>query len=103
MSYVWVDFNRTPTTYNYRWGICIMGGIPMTIKHKLKKSVEIPRRLPPIVVVPDKTYIDDAGDVIPTDVILLSDPTMYMQMQLVLEAWGKEQMGIPGQRGIIKG
>ncbi len=66
---------------------------------KLNKK---PRRLPPIVVVPDKSYIDDTGNVIPTDVILISDPTMYHRMQKVLEAWEKEPIGIPGRRGIIE-
>ena len=60
------------------------------------------RRLPPIVVVPDKSYIDDTGNVIPTDVILIADLEMYERMQAVLEAWGQEQIGVPGQRGVIK-
>ena len=63
--------------------------MPPTKKHKLKKSIEKPRRLPPIVVVPDKSYIDDTGNVIPTDVILIADPTMYMRMEAVLEYWNK--------------
>ena len=82
----------------------------MTTKRNQRKSIPIPERLlrkprrqPPIVVVPDKSYIDDTGNVIPTDVILVSDPTMYERMHKVLEAWGKEQMGVPGQRGIIEG
>ena len=62
----------------------------MTTKRKQIKSVEKPRRLPPIVVVPDKSYIDDTGNVIPTDVILIADPTMYERMQAVLEAWEEE-------------
>ena len=74
----------------------------MTTKRKQVKSITKPRRLPPIVVVPDKSYIDDTGNVIPTDVILISDSTMYMRMQKVLEAWGKEPIGIPGRRGIIE-
>ena len=61
----------------------------MTTKRKQKTSI---RRLPPIVVVPDKSYIDDTGNVIPTDVILVSDLEMYERMQAVLEAWGKEQI-----------
>ena len=75
----------------------------MVTKRKQVKSITKPRRLPPIVVVPDKSYIDDAGEVIPTDVILISDPTMYHRMQKVLEVWGKAQMGLPGQRGVIEG
>lgn len=75
----------------------------MTTKRKQEKSIETPRRLPPIVVVPDKSYTDDTGSLIPTDVILISDPTMYIRMVKVLEAWGKEPMGIPGQRGAIEG
>ena len=57
----------------------------------------------PIVVVPDKTYLDSKGELILTDVILIADPTMYEHMEKVLGAWGKEQMGIPGQRGNIEG
>lgn len=59
----------------------------MSKKRKQEKSIEKPRRLPPIVVVPDKTYIDDTGDVIPTDVILVSDLVFYGRMQALLEAW----------------
>jgi hypothetical protein len=70
---------------------------------KLKKTVEpIEPRLP-IVFVPDKTYTDDEDKLIPTDLILVTDPAMYEQLQRVLEAWGKEQMGIPGNRGGIEG
>ena len=57
----------------------------------------------PIIVVPDKTYIGDDGNIIPTDVILIADPTMYVRMMAVLKAWGREEMGVPGQRGDIKG
>ena len=74
----------------------------MTTKSKIKKSVEKPRRLPPIVVVPDKSYTDDTGNVIPTDVILISDFEMYRRMEAVITAWGQEPLGIPGQRGDIK-
>lgn len=62
----------------------------MTTKRKQHKSVEKPRRLPPIVVVPDKTYIDDTGNVISTDVILIADLEMYERMKAVLEAWEQE-------------
>ena len=61
----------------------------MITKRKQEKSIQKPRRLPPIVVVPDKTYIDDTGNVIPTDVILVSDLEMYGRMQALLEAWDK--------------
>ncbi len=72
----------------------------MSKKPKLKKSIQ---KAPPIVFVPDKSYINDAGDVIPTDVILVSDPVMYERMSMVLEVWGKEPMGVPGKRGAIEG
>lgn len=62
----------------------------MTTKRKHQKSIQKPRRQPPIVIVPDKSYIDDTGNVIPTDVILIADPTMYERMQAVLEAWNQE-------------
>ena len=57
---------------------------------------------PPIIIVPDKSYIDDKGNVIPTDVILITDPFMYHRMDQVLRAWGKESLGIPGKRGVIE-
>jgi hypothetical protein len=60
-------------------------------------------KLPMIVVVPDKSYIDDTGAVIPGDVILIADLEMYRRMNKVLVAWGKEPMGVPGKRGIIEG
>ena len=56
----------------------------MTTKRKREKSIETPRRLPPIVIVPDKSYIDDTGNVIPTDVILISDPTFYAKIKAIL-------------------
>lgn len=60
-------------------------------------------RLPPIVVVPDKSYIDDTGNIILTDVILIADLVMYEKMSKVLMAWGKEPIGIPGRRGDVDG
>lgn len=68
-----------------------------------RKSTQKMPKLPPIVIVPDKSYIDDTGDLIPMDVILVSDLEMYRRMNAILGAWGKEPMGSPGQRGIISG
>ena len=70
----------------------------MTISRKLKKTI---RKQPPIVIVPDKTYIDDTGNVIPTDVILISDLTVYNRMEAVLEAWRKCDKSLD-QKGKIK-
>ena len=72
----------------------------MSKKRTQKKSIQ---KLPPIVIVPDKSYIDATGNVIPMDVILISDLVMYQKMNAILGAWGKEPMGVPGQRGIIEG
>ena len=77
-----------------------MGRIPMSKEPKRKKSMP---KLPPIIIVPDKSYIDDTGNVIPTDVILISDLVMYQKMNAILGAWGKEPMGVPGKRGVIEG
>jgi len=69
---------------------------------KSKKSIQKPPRPAPIIIVPDKSYVDDTGNVIPTDVILIADPFMYERMKAVLGAWGKEEMGVPGKReGIV--
>lgn len=69
----------------------------------MRKTKKTLPKLPPIVIVPDKSYIDDTGNVIPMDVILISDLEMYRRMNAILGAWGKEPMGVPGQRGIIEG
>lgn len=71
---------------------------------KRKKSVQKPTpKAPPIVFVPDKSYINDGGSIFPINVILVSDPIMYEKMSKVLEAWGKEPMGVSGKRGDIEG
>lgn len=76
----------------------------MTPKRPRQKIVRKPiKKLPPIVVVPNKSYLDDTGNVIPTDVILVSDPMMYLRMQKVLEAWGEEPLGLPGRRDGVEG
>ena len=69
-------------------------------RRKVKKPIQKPS---PIVFVPDKSYIGDDGNIIPTDVILVADPIMYGRMKDVLGAWGVEQMGVPGKRGGIEG
>ena len=56
----------------------------MSTIRTIRKSIEKPRRLPPIIIVPDKTYIDDTGEVIPTDVMLISDPLIYARMRSFL-------------------
>ena len=72
------------------------------MKRKCVSSKVVQKPLP-IIVVPDKSYIDDTGNVIPTDVILVADPEMYEKMKAVLGAWGKEEMGVPGKRGTVDG
>lgn len=69
----------------------------------INKLLKIPPKAPPIVVVPDKSYIGATGDIIPTDVILIADPIMYQKMAAILKVWGKEKMGVPGKRGVIEG
>ena len=68
-----------------------------------QKTNDSKHRLPPIIVVPDKSYIDDKGYVIPTEVILITDLNIYYKMHNLLTAWGKEQIGIPGKRGDVDG
>lgn len=59
---------------------------------------------PVIVVAPDKLCLDEQGLIQSgTKVILISDPEMYKRMQAVLTGWGKNKMGIPGERGGIEG
>ncbi|HDY87840.1 MAG TPA: hypothetical protein ENH82_06950 [bacterium] len=73
------------------------------MKGRLRRRVKVVQKPSPIVVVPDKSYIGDDGNVIPTDVILIADPEMYSKMQAVLSVWAKEKMGVPGRRGAIDG
>ncbi len=68
----------------------------------VKKSKKSIQKVPPIVFVPDKSYINDAGGIIPIDVILVSDLILYEKMSKVLEVWGKEPIGVPGKRGVIE-
>jgi hypothetical protein len=75
----------------------------VTKKPIQRKSILKSPKLLPIVIVPDKSYIDDTGALIHTDVILISDLEMYRRMNAILGAWGKEPMGVPGQRGVIAG
>ena len=59
---------------------------------------------PVIVVAPDKTCLDEEGLIKSgTEVILISDPGMYEKMQVILEAWGIEEIEVEGKRGEIEG
>lgn len=73
------------------------------MKKKSKKSIQKPFRSPPIVFIPDKSYVAATGNVIPQDVIFVTDLVMYERMKAVLAAWGKEEIGVPGKRGAIEG
>lgn len=58
----------------------------MSIKRNKPK-----KKLPPIVIVPDKSYTDDKGTVIPTDVILIADLTVYSKIRMILTEMAKRQ------------
>jgi len=53
---------------------------------KKRKPTALPPKPLPIVIVPNKTYMDNTGDIIPSDVILVADPMLYGNMQTVLAA-----------------
>lgn len=53
----------------------------MSIKRKPKKLIQKPL---PIVIVPDTSYVDDKGVVIPSDIILISDATIYTKIRMTL-------------------
>ena len=57
----------------------------MTTKRKQQKSAEKPRRLPPIVIVPDKSYIDDTGHLITTDVIVLTNQSYHAKVTAAIQ------------------
>jgi len=52
----------------------------VTTKHKQAKSVEKPDRLPPIIIVPDKSYVDDTGHLIVTDTIVIVAPESHKRL-----------------------
>ena len=52
-----------------------------------KKSVQKPI---PIVIVPDKSYTDDAGGLIPTDITLITHTRIYLKMVEFLADWKKQ-------------
>ena len=53
------------------------------MKRKRIKS-KVVQKPSPIVIVPDRTCIDDAGNVILTDIILVVDPTVYTKIRMSL-------------------
>ena len=53
----------------------------MSVKRKPKEPVKKP---PAIMIVPDKTYINDEGLVTTTDVILITDLSIYSKMRMSL-------------------
>jgi len=83
-------FLRPPQDARRR-GNNLGGGLPfffekgnsVTTKRKQLKSIEKPRRLPPIVIVPDKTYIDDTGNLITTDVTVIIDSITHQNLSLI--------------------
>ena len=58
---------------------------------KPKNLFKVKMKSPPIVVVPDKSYIGATGDIIPTDVILIADPIMYQKMRNILGVWSSRE------------
>jgi len=52
----------------------------------------------PIVFVPDTTYVDDTGQLIPTNLIVVSDPELYNQFAKGLEQARKE---VPRQTLVV--
>lgn len=48
-------------------------------KHKFTK------KLPPIVIVPDKSYIDDTGHLIVTDVLVLVDTISHQNLLMAAQ------------------
>jgi len=62
-----------------------------------------PKKAPPIIIIPDATYLDDTGQLIVTDVVIVKDSHLFFKMQDVLKAWGKEPLGVPGVRNGVEG
>ena len=62
-----------------------------------------PKKDPPIIIIPDATYLDDTGQLTVTDVVIVKDPRMFAKMQEVLKAWGKEPLSVPGTRNGVEG
>ena len=62
-----------------------------------------PKKDPPIIIIPDATYLDDTGHLTVTDVVIVKDPQMFAKLQEVLRAWGKEPLGVPGTRNGVEG
>jgi len=60
-------------------------------------------KAPPIIIVPDATYLDDESRLTSTDVILVKDAIMFTKMQEALKAWGKKPLGVPGTRNGVEG
>lgn len=53
----------------------------MSTQRKLRKSIQ---KLPPVVIVPDASYIDDTGYLITTDVIVLTNPEFHEKVSAAI-------------------
>ena len=52
----------------------------MTTKRNQPKSIQKLGKLPPIVLVPDKTYVDDTDHLIVTDAIVIVAPVSHRNL-----------------------
>ncbi|MCK5601273.1 hypothetical protein KAR91_05380 [Candidatus Pacearchaeota archaeon] len=49
----------------------------MSVQRKIKKTQQPVPKSPPVVIVPDKSYVDDTGHLIPTELIVLTHAEYY--------------------------
>lgn len=54
----------------------------MSIQGKIRKNLV---KLPPIVIIPDKTYIDDTGYLIDTDVVVITNPSYHAKVTTAIQ------------------
>lgn len=64
----------------------------MRPKRKLVKSTQKPvPKPPPIVIVPDTSYLDDKGNIFLQDIIIVSDATVYTKIRMSLTDMAKRK------------
>jgi len=56
----------------------------MSATRRLRKRIKPVPKTPPIVIIPDRTYLDSTGHLIPTELIVLTHQEYYAKFLVAL-------------------
>lgn len=49
----------------------------MSVKRRLRKTIKSIPKTPPVVIIPDRSYLDDTGHLIATELVVLTHQEYY--------------------------